>query len=109
MTLPSRRSPQEMTASIKLVGEGCQLYVTDLVFIASRRSLTRRSYSSMGICGSHWNAVCGFGTNHEVDTVMRTPRVLLSALSRQACMTWAAMSAMPSTSSSVSVGRPSIK
>ena len=49
------------------------------------------------------------GTNHDVETVMRTPRFLLLALSRHVCMTRAARSAMPSTSSSVSVGRPSMK
>ena len=77
--------------------------------MASRSSATRRSYSSLDICGSHWNAVWGLGTNQLVETVMRMPRCLFWALSRHACMTRAATSAMPSTSSSVSVGRPSMK
>ena len=45
--------------------------------MASRSSATRRSYSSLVICGSHWNAVWGLGTNQLVETVMRTPRLLV--------------------------------
>ena len=75
----------------------------------SRSSFTRRWYSSMEICPSHWKAVWGLGTKKEVDTVIRTPRRGSGVVSRQAWYTFSARSAMPSTSSSVSVGRPSMK
>ena len=78
-------------------------------FRASRSRSTRRWYSSRVIWASHWKAVWGLGTNQEVDTVIRTPRALLGEHSFQAKYTFRARSAMPSTSSSVSVGRPSMK
>ena len=53
-------------------------------FRASRSRPTRRWYSSTGIWASHWKAVWGLGTNQEVDTVIRTPRLGLGVYSRQA-------------------------
>ena len=75
----------------------------------SRSSLTRRRYSSMLTWASHWKAVWGLGTKQAVDTVMVTPRLGLGVHSFHALYTFSASSAMPSTSSSVSVGRPSMK
>ena len=56
---------------------------------------------------THWNGVCGFGTNPPIDTVQRMSRVPVT--SRPVAMTFFARSAICSTSSSVSVGRPHMK
>ena len=77
--------------------------------MVSRSSFTRREYSSIVTCGTHWKGVCGLGTKQEVDTVMRTPRLLFAACCFQQRSTFSASSAMATTSSSVSVGRPSMK
>ena len=58
-------------------------------------------------CAAHWNGVCGFGTKPPMLTVQRMSRV--PAAWRPVSMTRAAMSAMASTSSSSSVGRPHMK
>ena len=52
--------------------------------MCSRSSLTRRWYSSMLICPSHWKAVWGLGTKKAVETVMFTPRRGLGVVSFQA-------------------------
>ena len=44
-----------------------------------RSKSTRRWYSSRVICASHWKGVKGLGTKKEVETVMRRPRLLLTA------------------------------
>ena len=41
-----------------------------------RSSSTRRRYSSIDTCGSHWKGLCGFGMKQDVLTVIRTPRCL---------------------------------
>ena len=56
---------------------------------------------------AHWNGVCGLGTNPPIDTVQRMSRCPLA--SRPARITSTARSAISSTSSSVSVGRPHMK
>ena len=70
---------------------------------------TRRRYSSGVIWASHWKGVKGLGTKKAVERLMESPRFLLEAWSRQVWMIFPTRSAMASTSSSVSVGRPSIK
>ena len=60
--------------------------------------------------GAHWNGVHGLGTKGFTDSVMRPmrprglgPRLITSSRMRSA------MTAIPSTSASVSVGRPHMK
>ena len=58
-------------------------------------------------CAAHWNGVCGLGTKPPMETVQRTS--LRPLASRPARITSTARSAISSTSSSVSVGRPHMK
>jgi hypothetical protein len=62
---------------------------------------------SWSSCAAHWNGVCGFGTNPPMLTVQRMSRLPLT--SRPTSITRLASSAICSTSSSVSVGRPHMK
>ncbi len=72
------------------------------------RSLARRaSVSSAESCGAHWKGVCGLGTKPPMETVQRMS--LDFDTSRPFWITFIAMSAICSTSSSVSVGRPHMK
>ena len=73
----------------------------------SRSSFSRRSMVSASHCAAHWNGVCGLGTKPPMLTVQRMSRFPLA--SRPVWITFRARSAMPSTSSSVSVGRPHMK
>ncbi len=75
--------------------------------IASRRIRSRWSMVSAEACDAHWNGVCGLGTNPPIETVQRMSLEPLA--SRPARMTSVASSAISSTSSSVSVGRPHMK
>ena len=65
------RPARLITASTKLVAGSCQCTSTARYFTELRSSCTRRSASSGGICPSHWNGVCAFGTNSAHDTLMR--------------------------------------
>ena len=78
-----------------------------LALIASRSLRSRASTVSGSACAAHWNGVCGLGTKPPIDTVQRMS--LWPAASRPARMTSWAISAISSTSSSVSVGRPHMK
>ena len=73
----------------------------------SRSFSSRASVSSALSCGAHWNGVCGLGTNPPIETVQRMS--FLPETSRPLAITLFAMSAICSTSSSVSVGRPHMK
>ena len=73
----------------------------------SRSFCSRSSVVSWSSCDAHWNGVCGFGTNPPIDTVQRMSR--RPETSRPVAMTFLARSAISSTSSSVSVGRPHMK
>ena len=75
---------------------------------SSRSSLTFPYRSCSPSIAAHWNGVCGLGTCCETDTVtegMRACRPSSLATSR----TRRPVSAIPTTSASVSVGRPMMK
>ena len=57
---------------------------------------TRRRYSFMDTCASHWKGVWGLGTKQEVLTVIRTPRLLLAAWSFHVYSTFSASRPMAS-------------
>ena len=75
--------------------------------MASRSIRSRRSTVSGSAWAAHWNGVCALGTKPPIDTVHFTSRVPVTC--RPARMTARAMSAISSTSSSVSVGSPTMK
>ena len=81
-----------------------------LLVVRGRRraaSAAGASVVSWSSCDAHWNGVCGFGTNPPIDTVQRMSR--RPETSRPVAITFLARSAISSTSSSVSVGRPHMK
>ena len=73
----------------------------------SRSLRSRASVVSWSSCAAHWNGVCGLGTKPPIDTVQRMS--LRPVTSRPLAITCLARSAISSTSSSVSVGRPHMK
>ena len=74
---------------------------------AAETSAWRRRVSSGGIIGSHWNGVNGFGT--KVDTARWSDAAPPFAARRAAARDRLASSAMATTSSSRSSGRPIMK
>ena len=76
-------------------------------FTAWRSLRSRSSTVSGSHCAAHWNGVCGFGTNPPIEIVHRMSLRPLAC--RPARMTFFAISAICSTSSSVSVGSPHMK
>ena len=73
----------------------------------SRSFCRRSSVVSWSSCAAHWNGVCGLGTKPPIETVQRMS--FWPVTSRPLAMTRLARSAICSTSSSVSVGRPHMK
>ena len=75
--------------------------------MASRSLRSRASTVAGSHWAAHWNGVCGLGTKPPIETVHRMS--FDPVASRPARMTSCAISAISSTSSSVSVGRPHMK
>ena len=102
ITRPIRRSPRLAIPSANVAAGSCHLSCTPVRRVASRSSPTLRRSSSTLFWPNHWNGVCGFGTKPPTDAVQLAPFVWRRPIST----TVRASSAMPSVSSSVSVGRP---
>lgn len=67
-----------------------------------------RSLATSGsVCPTHWKGVCGLGT--KAPMLMVQPMSRWPAVRRPVSITRCARSAIASTSSSVSVGRPHMK
>ena len=107
MTRPSRRSPRDRMHSTTPSRTSWYLNFTlRCGRTVSRMSCCRRRSSPASVMGSHWNEECGLGTSDEVLTVtvaLRRPAARASSCTRMP------VRAMPTTSASVSVGRPIMK
>ena len=98
-----RRSPRLAIASATVAAGSCHLRLTPPALrVALRTRSTLRCSSASVFCPNHWNGVCGLGTKPPRLTVTDARRVWRLPIATQL----RASSAMPSVSSSVSVGSP---
>mmetsp|Transcript_3080 Transcript_3080/g.11463 ORF Transcript_3080/g.11463 Transcript_3080/m.11463 type:complete len:289 (-) Transcript_3080:1302-2168(-) len=108
-TSHSERSPLPMKSSMALIRMDVQLDLTLGTFAsASFRSLPRLANSSVDT-ECHWNGVCGFGVKLERVRVSVSLSRLRALLPPTVFWSQSTVSAMPSTSASVSPGKPIIK